>query len=119
LTRDTIEVKSETFNKVVNDVDPTSTLIWIDTQGYEGFILSGASNALNKQTPICLEFWPYGMARSGCYSLLKESLVGNGYRLFYVLDESHKNPIPLSIETLDDLYKKLGEQGDFTDLLVI
>ena len=118
ITRKTIEVKSETFNKVICDVDSSTTLIWIDTQGFEGYVLSGASNALNNQTPICLEFWPYGMARSGCYSLLKEALVNNGYKIFYNLEGS-STPVPLSSQTLDDLYNRLGEQGTYTDLLVM
>lgn len=115
--RDTIEVKSETFNKLIKEVDPRATLIWIDTQGFEGYVLSGASNALNSHTPICVEFWPYGMARSKSYSLLKDALIGSRYRSFFNLKES-SNPIPLSYEALDRLYDRLGEQGDFTDLLV-
>jgi FkbM family methyltransferase len=117
-TRDTVEVKSETFNKLLKEVDPKATLIWIDTQGFEGYVLSGASNALNNRTPICIEFWPYGMARCGSYSLLKDALISSGYRSFVNLKQPGA-PIPISCRALDSLYTSLGEQGDFTDLLVI
>jgi FkbM family methyltransferase len=115
--RDTVEVKSETFNKVIKEVDPRATLIWIDTQGFEGYVLSGASNALDSQTPLCIEFWPYGMARTGSYSLLKDALISSRYRFFRNL-KGPSTTMAMSAEALDVLYFTLGEQGDFTDLLV-
>jgi FkbM family methyltransferase len=38
-TRELIKVKSETFDKIVKTVESNNTLIWIDTQGFEGHVL--------------------------------------------------------------------------------
>lgn len=41
------------------------SLVWVDTQGHEAHVLSGASKLLSSNTPIVIEFWPYGLYRSG------------------------------------------------------
>jgi FkbM family methyltransferase len=43
------------------------TLVWIDTQGHEGHVLSGAERILGRDRPpyIVVEFWPYGIDRCG------------------------------------------------------
>ena len=56
--RKTIEIRSETLDKFLEAVDPKSTLIWMDTQGYEGHVLSGAKKALSSRVPMVLEFGP-------------------------------------------------------------
>ncbi len=116
--REIIEVKSNKFDTTINATDPQSTLIWIDTQGYEGYVLSGANNALSKQVPICLEFWPYGMTRTGCYEHLKNALTKNGYKFYFDFnDPSQKKE--LSPKALDDLFKELKHPEAFTNLLVL
>jgi FkbM family methyltransferase len=119
-SRETITVKSETFDRVVRDIDPKETLIWIDTQGFEGYVLSGAAAALKSQPPVCIEFWPYGMKRSNSYPILKQALVEAGYNSFYDLDGG-SSPLPLTSQSLDDLYRSLGdtERGAATDLLIV
>jgi len=51
-----------------------SGIAWIDTQGHEGQVLSGANTLLAAKTPIVAEFWPYGLERSGGYACLREAL---------------------------------------------
>jgi FkbM family methyltransferase len=118
--RETITVKSETFDKLIKNIDPRETLIWIDTQGFEGHILSGATNALKSLPPLCIEFWPYGMKRSGSYAMLKQAILEAGYNFFYDLDRG-QSALPLTNRSLDELYEQLGDtdRGAATDLLVI
>lgn len=116
--RDIIEVQSVKFNSIINATDPRTTLIWIDTQGYEGYVLSGASNTLSHRIPVCLEFWPYGLNRTGCYSHLKNALINGQYEFFYDFAEPNKK-IQLSHDTLDDLYKKLAHPESYANLLVV
>jgi FkbM family methyltransferase len=120
--RDVIRVKSETFDKIIPNVQPDEALIWLDTQGSEGYVLGGASSALARQTPIVLEFWPSGMRGSESYDLLRKALIENGYKHFYDLERSIK-PIPLSTESLDELYDRYDklnvEGGGVTDLLIV
>jgi len=52
--------------RVEANVDPASIgLIWVDIQGYEGFLFRGARDTLARGAPVMSEFWPYGILRSG------------------------------------------------------
>ena len=120
LLRKTIRIKSETLDKVVGDVDPNGTLIWLDVQGFEGHVLAGATKALQVRTPLVIEFWPYAMVRSGSYDQLKKCVLSAGYKFIH-----HINPGPFSLysepiseDSLDALYKNVSEAGYFTDLLL-
>ena len=35
------------------------SLVWVDTQGHEGFVLGGASKLIDAGIPFCIEFWPF------------------------------------------------------------
>ena len=116
--RETVTIRSETFDTIVGPIAANKTLIWMDTQGYEGYILAGATNAIAQKVPMVLEFWPYGMNRSGSYLPLKQALVSSQYEWFYDLSDP-STKIPLSGEALDTIYDQLGESGKFTDLLIM
>lgn len=59
-----------------------STLLWIDTQGYEGHVLEGAQRIFQRprgERPIVvLEFWPYGLDRVDGFPRLLRCLEGLG-----------------------------------------
>jgi len=57
-----------------DDVD----LVWIDVQGHEGQLLSGASALLERRLPVVMELWPYGLRRAGGLELV-ERLVAEHY----------------------------------------
>ena len=50
-------------------MDPNITrdiaLIWVDVQGYEGYVFNGAKKFLSKGIPVVSEIWPYGILRTG------------------------------------------------------
>ncbi len=117
-SRSVIQVESQTFDKTLHDVDFSNTLIWIDVQGYEGHVLSKASKALKNRPPICMEFWPYGLERSGCYELLKNALTSHGYEYFYDLT-TPSLMLPLNNATLDALKESIGISGGYTDILCL
>ena len=52
---------------LIPSFDPRRTMIWMDTQGFEGHILAGARNALAARTPMVLEFWTFAMNRAGSF----------------------------------------------------
>ncbi|WP_296590702.1 FkbM family methyltransferase [Methylophaga sp.] len=120
--REIIEVPSTTLDSVLlkeDDFSPDSALIWIDTQGFEGHILAGASKALKSTIPLCVEFWPYGMSRADSYEPFINALENLSYTKIYDL----KNPeiaIPFSRKSFDEIYYELGEfRNRYTDLLII
>lgn len=115
--RKVIRVKSEPFDEVVGPIDPARTLIWMDTQGFEGYVLQGARQALQQRPPLVVEFWPYAMKRSGSYPALRQALLDAGYDVFHDLG-TNSPPTRLTGGTLDTLYRRLGETGPYTDLLL-
>lgn len=110
-------VKSETFDSVVPAVDRNSCMIWMDTQGYEGIILQGAQNIIRVQVPMVVEFWPEGMKRLRSYPALKEAMLN--YSEYYDLSDEHPRPVPITQKSVDALYERLGETGQWTDVLLI
>ena len=115
--REKIQVRSTTLDTILEAAlsDEEDLLVWMDTQGYEGWVLQGAEKILERRKPMVLEFWPYGMERLKSYEPLKQALLG--YSGFYDLDNPSKFH---SMEMLDGLYKQLGHDVDrFTDILVI
>jgi len=111
-------VESTTLDNILQSInlDITSSLLWIDTQGYEGWVLKGACAALSRKPALVLEFWPYGLSNAESYEHLKLAI--SHYDGFY--DLSEKEPIFRDIDYLDHLYNQIGFDEDlFTDILVI
>jgi FkbM family methyltransferase len=53
----------------LDDVEKLSvderTLVFVDVQGFEGHVLTGARRVLECRPPLVVELWPYGLDRSG------------------------------------------------------
>lgn len=117
--RDTILVNSESLDSMVADINASNTLIWIDTQGFEGFVLEGAKAVLKNCPPLVIEFWPYGMSRTGSFKALKREILQAGYSEFYDLNQSPLVVARVSDDAFENLYLNIGVKGNFTDLLLI
>lgn len=67
--RRTVRVPARPLDEILRQsasVDPERIgLIWIDIQGYEGYLFRGARDTLGHGMPVLSEFWPYGILRSG------------------------------------------------------
>ncbi len=61
--RNTSKVKTIKFDTLFKEINPNEDLIWIDVQGYEPIVLSGAENLIKSKAPIVVEFWPYALKR--------------------------------------------------------
>jgi FkbM family methyltransferase len=112
--RNRIKVKSITLDSILNNIEPNKTLFWIDVQGYEGHVLSGANEALKNKVPVVIEFWPYGLNRTDGFNKLKSSL--SLYSGFYDLSSPN---VFYDISKLDFYFTKIGLDGNFVDLLVL
>ena len=76
--RKLISVRTDTFdnfileNKISTD---SNTLVWIDTQGHEGHVLTGILNLEESRQPfVVLEFWPVVLEKRGRKETLMEYL---------------------------------------------
>ncbi len=68
--RQVINVISVTLDKFIKENSQEDfskiSMVWMDIQGHEGKFLQGAYSFLSSQKiPVVMEFWPYGILRSG------------------------------------------------------
>lgn len=55
------------------------TLLWMDTQGFEGFVLAGAARVLAAKPPLVTEYWPYALRRVGGYAAFHAAIAAYGH----------------------------------------
>ena len=76
--RKLIHVRVDTFDNFIreNKIDTDSnTLVWIDTQGHEGHVVTGIKNIEEQRQPfVVLEFWPIALEKGGKKDNLLEYL---------------------------------------------
>ena len=100
-------------------------LAWIDTQGHEAHVLSGAPSLLAAGVPIVAEFWPYGLARAGNYQRLRDMLAASGKRIYDLRQSiAEDRPAEIGLSQLDARYDSLVQfeaigRSPHTDLLLV
>ena len=116
------KIKTKKFDTLFENLNQDSDLVWIDTQGFEPVILSGAQNLLKSKTPIVIEFWPYGLKRNNLWEQMRITLEMFNY--FSDLSEEKISLKKINKESLDELFcgwekEKKNQHALFTDLLLI
>ena len=123
-------VRMTTLEQIEHDnglqFDNTS-LLWIDTQGYEGHVLAGAAGIMGRppaeRPAIVCEFWPYGLERAGGRDRLFTFLQSCG--AIHNLNDSHwPTAPPLTLADVAALYDRLlhdrsQSAAPHTDLLCL
>jgi FkbM family methyltransferase len=117
LSRTVIKVKAAQLSDFQNDIDPKTSIIWMDTQGFEGYVLSGAIPLIEKKIPIVTEFWPYGLKRSNCFEKFLDALDSGNYKFVVTLNGDNISKA-YQRQTLLDLANSIGWEGRHTDLLI-
>ena len=112
--RSKIRVPMCRFDALDCEVNPAKSLVWIDVQGYEGFVLAGAKNLTAANTPMVVEIWPYGLDRAQSYQALKTAI--GGYKQFILLGEKGE-AAPLA--DLDNLYDAMKLNMAHRDILLL
>jgi FkbM family methyltransferase len=90
--RKVISVKSLAFDMFI-DKNPqinfsNISMVWMDIQGHESKFLQGAYNFLFEQKiPVVMEFWPYGILRSGATKGEFLTILNKLFTHFYTIDE--------------------------------
>jgi hypothetical protein len=115
--RNVIKVASARLDDYKDQIDIGASLIWMDTQGYEGHILSGGKDLLEKGCPIVTEFWPYGLQKANGFDIFLSALEGGAYSKIVNLNDP-STLYDFSTVNLRKLADKLGFNGPYTDLLI-
>ncbi|MCZ8181496.1 MAG: FkbM family methyltransferase [Beijerinckiaceae bacterium] len=118
--RQLVQVPARMFDDILReqDVDPGSIgLVWIDTQGHEGQVLSRAGSLLAHHVPMVIEFWPYGLDRVAGYPRLREVLARCG-RI-----ETVRSGERMDLAAVDAVYAALLQQPEkgaaYLDLVLL
>ena len=86
--RPTMSVPAVTLNNLVADLPARFkqdvAVVWIDVQGYEGYVFAGGREFLSEGVPVVSEVWPYGIARTGMTLDDFDAIVRNTWRSFWV-----------------------------------
>lgn len=117
-SRKIISVAVSTLDSEIDCRDLDECILFMDTQGFEGHVLSGAIKLIQKSVPIVTEFWPYGLNRANGLSLFYDALSNSQYTAMWDL----RNPslkIKFNIDELKKIASELGMEGKHTDLLFI
>jgi FkbM family methyltransferase len=102
------------------DFEVGKTLLWLDVQGYEGFVLAGAEKILKSAPPLVSEFWPYGMRRLDSFELFQEIVCSGLYREFVDLSDPAFEPRAPTKSEFARRYEAAGDDPKVsTDLLFL
>lgn len=92
-------------------------LVWIDTQGHEAQVLDGAPDLLASDTPIVLEYWPYGLRRAGGLDRLAELIGASGRRVVDLRASARADQV-VDVADVRSLTDRYGNES-YTDLALL
>ena len=117
--RRVITVPTDNLCNLLLDVPKEFTqniaVIWIDVQGYEGYVFLGARELLSRGAPVVSEIWPYGIRRSGMSVEQFCDIAASIWSSYWVMRRGRFVRYPTS--TLAILFDELGFEGDFDNVI--
>jgi len=117
--RQSVEVDVKTLDELIPLGERSNLFLWLDTQGYEGFVLKSASAILADAPPMVLEFDPDSLGIGQAYETLCTAVLNAPYTKVYDLDEANPVAVPVTAQALDALFQEYNRVDGFTDLLFI
>ena len=114
-SRKIIKIKSKKFDTIFPKMNPLEDLVWIDTQGHEADVLSGANLLIESKVPIVIEFWPYGLERNNNWDKMVSIL--KRFSHYVDLSESDTKIKELNEINLEILTKKFYIESKFKPAL--
>lgn len=93
-------------------------LVWMDIQGHEGKFFAGGKQffADHPRLPVVMEFWPYGLKRSGMSREAFCETVKSIFNTVYVLDDKAEKQ---SIQNIEAIYDRFDGPESGAHLLLI
>jgi FkbM family methyltransferase len=113
----TVEVPCTTIDQFIIDkqLEDEVRFIWIDVQGYEGFVLEGAKNLLGKKkVAFVVELWPHGLRECGSIDAYRR-VIKESFDCFIDLNTNKKYPA----NQLDDVIALYPTRKHFSNLLLL
>ena len=120
--RRTVQVQSLTLKQIVELPEVRDlarakpSLLWIDVQGYEGYVFSGGNDVLGVGMPAVSEVWPYGIHRAGMSLQTFESVVRSVWSDYWVYRRNRFVRYPIS--AFGRFLDELGSDGYFENVIL-
>lgn len=85
------------------------SLLKIDTQGFEPFVISGAKQLIEKNKPtLIFEYWPYGYLHSKSNGTEMLNDLKKIYKDIYLIDENNQKTVKADITFINNYCKQLN-----------
>jgi FkbM family methyltransferase len=91
------------------------SLVWIDVQGYEGYVFKGGMNLLSKGLPTVSEIWPYGILRAGMALEEFNKIVASIWTDYWIERRGHFVRYPISV--FDRYLEEIGNDGNYENTI--
>jgi FkbM family methyltransferase len=119
--RQTIEIEAIPLDELYAeepDIFSDVRLVWMDIQGHEGKFFKGAPQFFSQhpRLPVIMEFWPYGLRRSGMDKAEFCAIVKKLFDSVYVLGGSAQRQ---DISAMDRIYDQFDGPENGAHLLLI
>jgi FkbM family methyltransferase len=120
-SRRTIQVQSLPLPRILelpeirNSGMGTPSMVWIDVQGYEGYVFAGAKDTLGSGIPTVSEIWPYGILRAGMSLDQFASVVTEIWSEYWI--ERRNRFICYPIAVFERYLDELGSDGHFENVI--
>lgn len=96
------------FYTILNK-DQKISLLKIDTQGFEPFVIDGARRIINKYKPMLFfEYWPYGYHNSKSNGTEMLNYLKNIYKDLYLIDDNNEKIMKVDIEFINQYCEQLN-----------
>lgn len=122
--RNVVDVRAVTLDSLseANEFDIGEVgLAWMDVQGHEARVLAGASRLCERDIPVVLEYWPYGLRAAGDADRLHRALADT-YGRFVDMRRPFRPDGAVAARRIDEvaaLAELYTAPDAFTDLLVL
>ena len=117
--RHVIQVEADQLDRLLQNVPAgfkeDISLVWIDVQGYEGYVFLGAKQLLSKDIPVMSEIWPYAIRRAGMSQEQFCNICRELWSNYWVMRRGRFVKYPINI--LDIFFDELGYDGDFDNVI--
>ena len=118
--REVISVQARQLDKLLKEVPAEVTnnisVIWIDVQGFEGYVFKGGAKLFEKNIPVVTEIWPYGIERSGFSKAEFCALVKEVWSYYWVLQNN--NFIRHDIDDFETYYEKFEGTKKYANVIL-
>lgn len=109
-----ITVQSDQLDNLLAELPESFThdiaVIWVDAEGYEGYVFMGAKKLLSKGIPVMSEIYPYAIRRAGMTQEQFCAIARSIWTNYWVLRRERFVRYPIHI--LDIFFDELGNDND-------